>query len=49
MAMAALLGTLANLWFGLWWVEYAAALGLLYFLIREAREAVEAAWGDNPS
>jgi len=49
MAMAALLGTLANLWFGLWWVEYGAALGLLYFLIREAREAVEAAWGDNPS
>jgi divalent metal cation (Fe/Co/Zn/Cd) transporter len=49
MAAATLLGTLANLWLGLWWVEYAAALGLLYFLIREAREAVEAAWGDNPS
>lgn len=45
MAAATLLGTLANLWLGLWWVEYAAALGLLYFLVREAREAVEAAWG----
>jgi len=42
-AAATLLGTLANLWLGLWWVEYGAALGLLYFLVREAREAIEAA------
>jgi divalent metal cation (Fe/Co/Zn/Cd) transporter len=48
MAAATVLGTLANLWLGLWWVEYAAALGLLYFLVREAREAVEAAWGGKP-
>ena len=43
MAAATLVGTVANLWLGWWWAEYAAALGLLYFLVREAREAVEAA------
>jgi len=34
-----------NLWLGWWWAEYAAALALLYFVVREAREAVEAARG----
>ena len=42
MAAATLAGTLANLWLGLWWVEYAAALALVFFLVREAREAIEA-------
>jgi len=37
-----------NLWLGWWWAEYAAALALLYFVVREAREAVEAARGGNP-
>jgi hypothetical protein len=37
-----------NLWLGWWWAEYAAALALLYFVVREAREAVEAARGGDP-
>jgi divalent metal cation (Fe/Co/Zn/Cd) transporter len=45
MAAATLVGTGANLWLGWWWAEYAAALALLYFVAREAREAVEAARG----
>ena len=45
MAAATLVGALANLWFGLWWAEYAAAVALLYFIVREAREAIEAARG----
>jgi len=45
MAAATLVGALANLWFGLWWAEYAAGVALLYFIVREAREAVEAARG----
>jgi divalent metal cation (Fe/Co/Zn/Cd) transporter len=48
MAAATLAGTLANLWLGLWWVEYAAALALMFFLVREAREAIEAARATEP-
>jgi divalent metal cation (Fe/Co/Zn/Cd) transporter len=45
MAAATLVGTAANLWLGWWWAEYAAALALLYFVGREAREAVVSARG----
>jgi divalent metal cation (Fe/Co/Zn/Cd) transporter len=48
MAAATLVGTLTNLWIGWWWAEYAAALALLYFLVREAIEAIEAARGREP-
>lgn len=48
MAGATLVGTLANLRMGWWWAEYAAALALLYFVVREAREAIEAAMSPEP-
>lgn len=43
MAAATLIGTVANLWLGWWSAEYAAALALLYIVVRKAREAVESA------
>lgn len=43
MAAATLVGTGLNLAFGLWWAEYAAALALLVFVVRETREVIEAA------
>jgi divalent metal cation (Fe/Co/Zn/Cd) transporter len=43
MAGATVLGVLLNAAFGLWWAEYVAALGLLFWLVRETREAVESA------
>ena len=45
MAMATLAGAGLNLLFGLWWPEYAAALGLLVFIVIETREALQAARG----
>ena len=45
MAAATLAGAGLNLVFGLWWAEYAAAVGLLIFIVIEAREAVESARG----
>jgi divalent metal cation (Fe/Co/Zn/Cd) transporter len=45
MAVATLAGAGLNLLFGLWWAEYAAALGLLVFIVIETREALEAARG----
>ena len=45
MAAATLVGVGLNLVAGLWWAEYVAALALLFFIVREAREAVEAARG----
>jgi divalent metal cation (Fe/Co/Zn/Cd) transporter len=47
MAMATLAGAGLNLLFGLWWAEYAAALGLLVFIVVETREALQAARGDD--
>jgi divalent metal cation (Fe/Co/Zn/Cd) transporter len=47
MAAATLAGAALNLAFGWWWAEYAAALGLLVFVVLEAREAIEAARGDE--
>ena len=45
MAMATLAGAGLNLLFGLWWAEYAAALGLLVFIVMETREALQSARG----
>jgi divalent metal cation (Fe/Co/Zn/Cd) transporter len=49
MAVATLAGAGLNLLFGLWWAEYAAALGLLVFIVIETREALEAARGGQES
>jgi divalent metal cation (Fe/Co/Zn/Cd) transporter len=38
-----LLGVLINALTGFWWIEYLAAFVLLFWLVREAREALEAA------
>jgi len=43
MAAATLVGVGLNLLTGWWWAEYVAALALLFFIVREAAEAVEAA------
>jgi hypothetical protein len=32
---------------GIWWVQYLCALALLIWLVPEAREAFEAARGEN--
>lgn len=45
MAAATLAGAGLNLLFGLWWAEYAAAIGLLVFIVVETREALQAARG----
>jgi divalent metal cation (Fe/Co/Zn/Cd) transporter len=45
LAIATLAGAGLNLLFGLWWAEYAAALGLLVFIVLETREALQAARG----
>ena len=43
LAGTTLLGVLVNALTGLWWIEYVAAFVLLFWLVREAREALEAA------
>lgn len=45
MAAATLAGAGLNLLFGFWWAEYAAALGLLVFIVIETREALHSARG----
>jgi divalent metal cation (Fe/Co/Zn/Cd) transporter len=45
LAATTLFGVLINALTGLWWVEYVAAFVLLLWLVREAREALEAAQG----
>ncbi len=47
MAGTVLVGLLLNALLGWWWAEYAAALVLLYWLVRETREAFEAARGEG--
>jgi divalent metal cation (Fe/Co/Zn/Cd) transporter len=47
MGGATLVGVALNLFLGLWWAEYAAALVLLVFLVGETREAFESARGRN--
>lgn len=43
MAAAAVVGLLLHVALGWWWAEYAASLVFLYWLIPEAREALQAA------
>jgi divalent metal cation (Fe/Co/Zn/Cd) transporter len=43
LAGTTLLGVLINALTGFWWIEYLAAFALLFWLVREAREALEAA------
>jgi hypothetical protein len=39
MALTVLAGLALNRAFGRWWADPVAALGLVYFLVREGREA----------
>ena len=41
LALTLLLGLGANYLFGWWWADPVAALAMLYFIVREAREALE--------
>jgi divalent metal cation (Fe/Co/Zn/Cd) transporter len=43
MAGVTLAGLVVSMLFGLWWVQYVAALALLIWLIPETKEAVEEA------
>lgn len=43
MAAALLVGVLLNTLFGFWWADAVAALALLYWIVPEAREALEGA------
>ena len=43
MAAATLIGVTLNLLFHWWWADYLMALVLLFWLVRETREAIEAA------
>jgi divalent metal cation (Fe/Co/Zn/Cd) transporter len=43
MALALLLGLLLNRLFGWWWADPLAGLALIYFLVREGREALHEA------
>ena len=43
MSLTLLVGLLLNRLFGWWWADPLAALGLLYFIIREGREALHEA------
>ena len=43
MASATLVGVALNLLFHWWWADYLAALVLLFWLVQETREAIEAA------
>lgn len=44
MAWTLLAGLLLQWAFGWWWVDPVAAVGILYFVLREAWESVDAAW-----
>ncbi len=47
MASTVLAGLVLNAALGWWWAEYIAAVVLLFWLVRETREAFEAARGDS--
>lgn len=47
LAGVTLAGVLVSTAFGLWWVQYVAALALLIWLVPETREAIEAAAGKH--
>ncbi len=44
LSFALLLGLSANVLLGWWWADPVAALAMVYFLIKEGREAVEEGW-----
>ena len=44
LSLTLLLGLGANALFGWWWADPIAALGMVYFLIREGKEAIEEGW-----
>jgi divalent metal cation (Fe/Co/Zn/Cd) transporter len=44
LSLTLLLGLGANALFGWWWADPVAALAMVYFLIKEGREAVEEDW-----
>jgi divalent metal cation (Fe/Co/Zn/Cd) transporter len=43
LAAITLAGVALNALTGLWWLEYIAALGLLFWLVRETQQALQAA------
>ncbi len=43
MSFTLLSGLLLNTFFGLWWADALAALALVYFIVREGREALHEA------
>jgi divalent metal cation (Fe/Co/Zn/Cd) transporter len=45
MAWTVLAGMVLTAWFGWWWADAAAALALIYFLVKEGLEAVKEAQG----
>jgi divalent metal cation (Fe/Co/Zn/Cd) transporter len=50
MSLTLLVGLLLNRFFGWWWADPLAALALVYFLVREGREALhEARTGETCS
>lgn len=50
MSFTLLIGLLLNRFFGLWWADSLAALALVYFIVREGREALhEARTGETCS
>lgn len=44
LSLTLLLGLGANALFGWWWADPVAALAMVYFLLKEGREAVEEGW-----
>jgi len=47
LAGVTLAGVLVSTVFGLWWIQYVAALALLIWLVPETREAIEAIGGEH--
>ncbi|MBI2887089.1 MAG: cation transporter [Chloroflexi bacterium] len=47
LSFTVLLGLGANALFGLWWADPLAALAIVYWLVREGREALEEARGED--
>ena len=43
MSFTLLIGLLLNAFFGFWWADALAALALVYFIVREGREAIHEA------
>ena len=47
LSLTLLVGLGANALFGWWWADPVAALGMVYFLIKEGREAIEESRGKS--